>query len=127
MFESKHNPSEVLAGPFDYALHNETFVNYCEVIVTEDGNTIYAVPSHLMALEKLYVEEKGSSPAVDCPREFYADYLGWLSEELKACVVYTNFFGKVYNDKQRRELRRLQMHGCCNFGKQLKMLTGGVK
>lgn len=116
-FTPKHDPDKVLHSPFDFGTHNETFVNYCEVIIDRDGTIRYGVPSHIEALKRMYREEFSSDPDEDCPPEYYCDYMWWLCDKLEACVVYTKMFTKPYNDKQRKRLRQLQMHGCCKFDK----------
>ena len=111
----KRDMREVLNSPFSFDVHNETFVNYCEVVICEDGTIVYGTPSHTACLERMYRERFGSDPAEDCPKEFYADYMGWLADKLNACIVYTDFHSKPRNRRQEIALRRLQMHGCCNF------------
>ena len=115
---------DVLHAPFDFKTHNETFVNYCEVVIDEDGTIIYGVPSHTECLKRMYTERFGGNPDDDCPKEFYGDYLGWLADKLNACVVYTRMFGRFYNDKQLRQLRKLQQHGCCHFKPGFVRLLG---
>ena len=124
MFEPKHDPQEVLHSTFDFDVHNETFRNYCEVVIDSDGVISYAVPSHIDCLRRMYRERMRSDPDDDCPRNMYGDYLGWLSEKLEACVVYTGMFGRFYNDAQRRQLMRLQMHGCCSFDRSMLHMLG---
>ena len=125
-FSPKHNQDEVLRRPFDCNVHNETFRNYCEVIIKDDGEVVYGTPSHMECLKRIYRERFGTNPDEDCPREFYADYLGWLSRKLEACVVYTRFFNEFYNKKQVLVLRKLQMSGCCDFEQPFRaMLADG--
>lgn len=73
---------------FDVEKHKETFVNYCEVIITPDGEIHYAQPSHNHFLERYGAERDGTD--VDtfvnkCPAEWYFDYHHWLVIETK-CV-----------------------------------------
>ena len=65
-------------SPFDIKKHKETYINYLEVLILEDGTIEYAVPSHRgkaldLACKKL---NKTKQEIVDmCPREYYCDYL----------------------------------------------------
>ena len=114
----------VMCQPFDYEAHKREFINYCEVVIDRDGKVSYSVPSHVEHLKRMYRDEFHSEPDDDCPRERYCDYDSWLCEELSAVMVWFDKFSKVYNDAQRRELKRLHMHGCCKFPQRyLKLLS----
>lgn len=57
---------------FDVEKHKETFVNYCEVVITPDGEIHYAQPSHNRFLERYGADRDGTD--VDtfvnkCPAE----------------------------------------------------------
>ncbi|MFI3329150.1 MAG: hypothetical protein R3Y05_01535 [bacterium] len=79
---------------FDLDKHKETFTNYCEVVILEDGTVKYAVPSHEQMLIKLYADKKGMSV-----EEFYnwwdenkhIDFRELALKEVKCVLVWTNF------------------------------------
>lgn len=101
--------------PFDLEKHKQTFVNYLEVLIDEEGTIMYAVPSHQLKAVDLIGSRMGlTRKEVDmmCPQEYHCDYMKWL------CIVAKVMF--VWNDrcyavnptiKQVGALRRLKMAG----------------
>lgn len=66
---------------FDAEQRKKTFIHYLEVVIDENGNIMYAVPSHQeklisLACEKLNVT-RGELNAM-CPQEYYCDFTTWL-------------------------------------------------
>lgn len=114
-FRPQHDPDIVLRSPFDYKTHNETFKDYCEVVILKDGAIEYGVPSHIEKVKQVYRDMFGSDPDEDCPKSFYANYLEWLCIQTESVVVWTNMHTEPFNRRQEIKLRQLQMHGCCNF------------
>ena len=63
---------------FDLEKHKQTYVQYLEVVILEDGTVEYAVPSHQEKLIALACQKKGVSRQELndlCPREYYYDSL----------------------------------------------------
>ena len=61
---------------FDLEKHKQTYVQYLEVVILEDGTVEYAVPSHQEKLIALACQKKGVSRQELndlCPREYYYD------------------------------------------------------
>lgn len=105
-----------LYGVFDIEKHKETFVNYLEVIIDENGTVMYAVPSHQKKLEHL-AADKFNCTVEDiqsmCPPNMYFDYMTWLLELTNAIAVWTDFehHGPQVTAKQRAQLRQLKLAG----------------
>lgn len=106
-------------SPFDIKKHKETYTNYLEVLILEDGTVEYAVPSHQgkaldLACKKL---NKTKQEIEDmCPREYYCDYLTWLLGIIGSISVWgTNdeyfIVYKTINKKQIATLKKLKKHG----------------
>ena len=107
---------EVLNAPFDFDVHNGTFICYCEVIVMPDGTIEYAVPSHVEFLERLYRESMGSEPGDDFGCMW--GYMEWLLERTGCVAVWYDRHTRAFNADQRRSLKRLALNGCCDFGRR---------
>lgn len=101
---------DVLRRPFDIETHKETFINYLEVVILEDGTIQYAVPSHsekliAIAMVKLGVTRKELEDL--CPIEYYFDFMTWLCK-MSDCVSLWN--GHMYgeaNEKQQAVIQEL--------------------
>lgn len=106
-------------SPFDIKKHKETFINYLEVLILEDGTIEYAVPSHQekaleIACKKLNKTKKEIEDM--CPREYYCDYLTWLLGITGSISVWgtsDEYFivYKTINKKQIATLKKLKKHG----------------
>lgn len=103
-------------SPFDFQKHKETFKNYLEVVIDENGVVMYAVPSHTKKLELLAQQKLGFSNTREvsdaCPKSMYCDYVRWLCDVSGAVAVWDGFC--VYhtiNRKQMAALRKLKMMG----------------
>lgn len=103
---------------FDLEKHKQTYKNYLEVLILEDGKVVYAIPSHQMKAEELCCEKlklRGQIELWDaCPQEYCCDYMTWLLNTCGAVAVWNEFY-KVgesgLNDRQRTTLKRLKLHG----------------
>jgi len=100
---------------FDIQKHKETFINYLEVCIDIDGTINYAVPSH-----QEYMINKGMlkhnctrQQYYDmCPKEYYGDYLNWLSQDTQIIVVWgNNGYMGIPNKKQKEAIKLLQDEG----------------
>ena len=108
------NPQKVLRSPFDIEVHKETFFNYLEVIIKENGVVEYAVPSHQEKLISIACKKEGISRdelGKRCPVEFYFDFMTWLCQ-MSGCVALWNdrMEGKA-NEKQQETIRGLINEG----------------
>lgn len=99
---------------FDVEMHKKTFINYLEVVLLEDGTIEYAVPSHQEKLINLACKKQQISREDlydKCPREYYADFMTWLSMESGAIPVWEKFYSGELNEKQRTSLEMLKQSG----------------
>lgn len=116
----KHLEEEYnLYSKFDIQKHKENYINYLEVLILENGEVEYAVPSHqdkalVLACKKLNKTKKEIEDM--CPREYYCDYLTWLLGITGSISVWgTNdeyfIVYKTINKKQIATLKKLKKHG----------------
>ena len=109
-----YDTDKILRGKFDIATHKEAFVNYLEVVIRENGDVEYAVPSHQekligIAMKKLGVTRQEIYDM--CPREYMFDVCKWLCG-LTGCVsVWNEFYIGEPNEMQRWVLQTLRYHG----------------
>lgn len=95
---------------FSAELHKKTFIHYLEVVIDENGNIMYAVPSHqekqiALACKKLNITREELSAM--CPQEYYCDFMTWLCKVSGACAVWENF---IQCDKPtEHHIKALQM------------------
>ena len=116
----KHLEEEYnLYSKFDIQKHKENYINYLEVLILENGEVEYAVPSHqdkavALACKKLNKTKKEIEDM--CPREYYCDYLTWLLGITGSISVWGNcsehfIVYKTINKKQIATLKKLKKHG----------------
>lgn len=108
------NEQKVLHSPFDLQIHKETFINYLEVVILENGTVEYAVPSHQMKVTDIIAKQRNltrTGVSELCPPEYYFDYNNWLCRESKAVMVWNDFFLGEPNDLQLHTLTILMEHG----------------
>lgn len=102
---------------FDIEKHKQTYIDYLEVLILENGKVIYAIPSHTAKAEELCCEKLGiewKQLADMCPREYWGDYLTWLLTICRAVALWSNSYavGKNgLNVKQKATLRKLKLNG----------------
>lgn len=102
---------------FDIEKHKQTYIDYLEVLMLQDGKIVYAVPSHqekaiALCCEKLNVSRKELDAM--CPREYWCDYLTWLLNICGAVSVWNTQYAageSEINARQRAALRRLKLNG----------------
>lgn len=104
------NEQSVLRSPFNIETHKATFINYLEVVISEDGTVMYAVPSHqekviLLACQKLNVTRDELNEL--CPQEYYFDFMTWLCK-ISGCVALWNdrMIGMA-NEQQLEAIKQL--------------------
>lgn len=110
-----------LHSEFDIEKHKQTFVHYLEVVISPDGRVFYAVPSHQEfmiagACKRLGLTREELNES--CPREWYFDFMKWLSMKTGLMAVWENHY-EVYKPttQQIATLRRLKLAG---------LYTGGI-
>ena len=110
----KMNEQKVLHSPFNLQVHKETFVNYLEVVILEDGTIEYAVPSHQLKVTDIIAKKRNLTRrevADLCPPYYYADYNNWLCNEANAIMVWNDFYMGHPNDAQLEALVSLMTFG----------------
>lgn len=109
------NEQYSLYSRFDIEKHKATYVNYLEIIIGADGTTAYAVPSHQEFLIKVACAKNGwtrDQLKAACPREYWWDFMEWLSIITGAMAVWNeHFVCHKPTVKQIGMLRKLKMAG----------------
>ena len=102
---------------FDIQKHKETFTNYLEVVITEDGVIHYAVPSHQEYMIMLAMHQNGWTRAklreVVCKDpDSYDDFMVWLSRKTHSVSVWNDYivFYEM-NSTQWSKLNELKTEG----------------
>ncbi len=102
---------------FDIQKHKETYINYLEILILENGKIVYAIPGHQMKAEQLCCEKLNISKEEllkICPPTYYFDYLTWLLNISGAVAVWNDFYRcgeNGLNKKQKAKLKLLKMNG----------------
>lgn len=102
-------------SPFDINRHKQTYTDYLEIIIDEDGKIEYAVPSHneklsSIACKKLKITKTQLYDM--CPEAYYFDYMRWLVMTTHCCAVWNTF--AICHEPTRAQittLRQLKMGG----------------
>lgn len=96
---------------FDIDKHAEHFINYLEIVIDEDGEIHYAVPSHQIFMENIIKEKSGEDEfkrMIMEDKEAWVDYLPWLCKHTKCVPVWNEFYIGNPNDKQLHILQQLK-------------------
>lgn len=96
---------------FDIDKHAATFINYLEIVIDEDGEIHYAVPSHQMFMENILKRRMGDDKFKSMimeDRAAWTDYLPWLCKHTKCVSVWNEFYFGKPNDKQLQKLQQLK-------------------
>lgn len=100
-----------LHSKFDIEKHKNKYVHYLEVIITQDGDVHYAVPSHQEFLIKLACDQlnitRNQLQAI-CPKEYYFDFTYWLTMITHSVAVWENFTIGDLNEFQMLKLHELK-------------------
>lgn len=104
-----------LYSKFDIKKHKEKYVDYLEVVILENGEVQYAVPSHQEKLIKMACLKKGicrEELERSCPEEYWFNYLQWLCMQ-SGCVAVWNTFCRYesVSTAQIVMLRKLKKEG----------------
>ena len=99
-------------SPFDPDKHKDTYKNYLEVLLLEDGSVVYAIPSHQEKAMALACERLGVTRELICdmcPIQYYADFLNRLLSLTNSVSVWNNMIScwSIYK-KQVATLRMLK-------------------
>lgn len=103
-----------LNSKFDMEKHKEKFVNYLEVLIKEDGEIVYAVPSHQEKAIELVMEKyqwTRDDVIKYTPKEYFFDWLEWLLSECGAISVWDDFYIGEPNKNQKNKLKMLKLNG----------------
>ena len=96
---------------FDIDKHADHFINYLEVVIDEQGEIHYAVPSHQMFMENILKRKIGIpdfQKLIMEDKEAWTDYLNWLCKQTKCVPVWNEFYFGKPNDKQLQKLQQLK-------------------
>lgn len=107
---------------FDIRKHKETYKNYLEVVIYPNGKVVYAVPSHNECLIKIAINKlhKTRKELMDmCPKEYYFDFITWLTKITHCMSVWNNFY--VCYKPTKKQLKKLELL------KKYKLYTGDIR
>ena len=96
---------------FDIDKHAEHFINYLEVVIDEDGEIHYAVPSHQMFMENILKRNVGESAfnqMIMEDKSAWTDYLSILCKYSNYVPVSNEFYYGNPNEKQLHILQQLK-------------------
>lgn len=104
------NQQAILHRPFDIETHKATFTNYLEVILLENGDIVYATPSHQekliqIACDTLQITRDELNTL--CPPEFYFDFMRWLCQITHCVAVWNQYILGIPNPQQEETLHLL--------------------
>ena len=95
---------------FDIEKHAENFINYLEIVIDEQGEVHYAVPSHQMFMENIIKRQIGViefQNLIVC-EEAIRDYLPFLCKQTNCVPVWNEFYYGKPNTKQLEVLKQLK-------------------
>ena len=96
---------------FDIDKHAQHFINYLEIVIDENGEIHYAVPSHQRFMENILKRQFGETEfmrMVAEDKEAWYDYIPWLCKHTKCVPVWNEFYYGNPNDKQLHILKQLK-------------------
>ena len=109
---------EVLNSPFDISTHKTTFTSYLEVIIDEDGEIFYAVPSHTHKLCEIYMNKVGISDYEKARKEIVEaswaaslDMCEYLCAKTGCIAVWFQGYRGDPNQTQLNKLKTLRLSG----------------
>lgn len=106
---------EVLQKPFDVNIHKKVFVNYLELVITEDGIPHYANPSHTEYLYKLACDKlnmtRNEIDQYIISHGLVADFVEWMIDQTNAVLIWFDFYKGKPNQKQCDTINMLIKEG----------------
>lgn len=109
---------KVLHSEFNIETHKNTFINYLEVIIDDEGKIMYAVPSHMERLIEIYMERYNvTREEIICKLtyepswEYGLDMSAWLCEKLHCICVWFDCYKGKPNQIQLNKLKTLRLSG----------------
>ena len=109
---------KVLHSEFNIETHKNTFINYLEVIIDDEGKIMYAVPSHMERLIEVYMERYNvTREEIICKLtyepswEYGLDMSSWLCEKLHCICVWFDCYKGKPNQIQLNKLKTLRLSG----------------
>lgn len=99
---------------FDLVKHKEKFVNYLEVMIGEDGDVHYAVPSHQEYAISESCRKLGITRDELCkmtPKEYYLDWMTWLLMQCGMVAVWNDRYMGKPNNRQKNALKKMKLYG----------------
>lgn len=110
--DSGYDPTEVLNGNFDPAVHAKVFVNYLEVIIDDTGRVLYATPSHLKRLESIYCDLYDTDEQnLNTRMPINANPVLWLCDQTGCVCVWNDRYEGSLNVAQADTLLDLYERG----------------
>ena len=116
--EKESEQQKVLHSPFNIITHKKTFIDYLEVVIDDKGKIMYAVPSHMEMLIKIYMERYNVSReeiihklTYDPPWEYGLDMSAWLCDKLNCICVWNDSYKGKPNQVQLNKLKTLRLSG----------------
>lgn len=103
-----------LESDFDIEQHKSTFINYLEVVIDEQGEIHYAVPSHQEKLIAVACNKNNISREQlndMCPQEYYCDFLNWILQITGYLSVWNDFYAGNPNENQIKSINLLVKNG----------------
>ena len=105
---------KVLHEPFSIETHKKTFVSYLEVIMDEDGEIFYAVPSHQHKLCEIYMQrfgiedyDKARDEIVEATWTVGLDIVEYLCSKTNCLAIWFEHYRGYPNEKQLKKLEEL--------------------
>lgn len=100
-----------LYSTFDIDQHKGTFINYLEVIITNDGVIHYAVPSHQKYVSNIIKKEHLLNEEEFCTIMPMSSFHEFLLAYSGAVMVWSNGYTGIPNKKQLLQLQLLHNEG----------------
>lgn len=100
-----------LYSSFDIDKHKATFINYLEVIITNDGVIHYAVPSHQQYVSNIVKKEHTLTDKEFCAVMPMSSFHEFLLAYSGAVMVWSHGYAGIPNKKQLLQLQLLHDEG----------------
>lgn len=101
---------DVLHAPFDIKTHQETFINYLEVIIHKNGRIEYSTPSHAIKLAEIYGKSM-DEVFEEFDEGILTDPIEFLCRKTGAIAVWWHDYTGTPNEIQINQLKMLKKEG----------------